>query len=641
MADVTADINQSRAMRIAQRRVEGFAQQFGEAHRNLARHAAFPLVLTPDLLYQIWANFVPQAPWVAVAHVLLSRLCRQVGYEMYEMDISDRNLLLRELKKEFGQERFDELGEFLLDYVAQRLTDDDADTQDLREAQEWTALAYTKPDEVAQELAQAISQRVQQEEIGEVLRLASLVETLAEPLLEAGFEPLLVDVNRIASEARDNFETRPDQLDEVLQQKNLLESASVIFPITEQIETNQFEDILYDLSLESETPDWTLVNSIKTTSMRRVVISTLGTSLLTNQLDRKYDHSYWFDILRRSINYTNIELEEYSPEAKSIIDQLKERAITNLFGGRIRDVRLASIELSVIYALYQGKLEQGKQDYHFLIASDTLISRVTADIIQDFLRGQGLNANIYIPKGFSTANTERFKNGVDELLVWLDDIASNFRNSGYRISFNLVASSRVLQAYMDIIGMLYADELLYVLEGVNPTLINIPRIPIQLDTSIINPVKFALMEAGSINLREAEGIPETFIFTIDNNAILSNWGALIWKKCKNDFLSKDLLVFPRLSYTSSFIRDYQNNRNNRDRVKLQETLAKVSYLLTEADGDTVVLKQNGSLQFAKFANADIYYFRVDSSLRVSCKSSAGILSLETFGSHEHVGNNYL
>ena len=191
--------NKEREIRIAQRRVEGFAQQFGEAHRNLARHAAFPLVLTPDLLYQIWANFVPDAPWTAVAHVLLSRLCRQVGYEMYEMDIADRNLLLRELKEQFGQERFDDLGEFLLDYVAQRLTDDDADTQDLREAQEWTALAYTKPDEAVRELAQALSERVQPEDMGEVLRLTSLFETLAEPLLEAGFKPLLVYSKAIAS----------------------------------------------------------------------------------------------------------------------------------------------------------------------------------------------------------------------------------------------------------------------------------------------------------------------------------------------------------------------------------------------------------------------------------------------------------
>jgi response regulator RpfG family c-di-GMP phosphodiesterase len=206
MAAVTPNINQVRAMRVAVRRIEGFAKQFGEAHQDLARHAAFPLVLSPDLLYQIWANFVPEAPWTAVAHVLLSRLCRQVSYEMYEMEIADRNLLLRELKEQFGQERLDELGEFLLDYVAQQLTDDDPDTQDLREAQEWTALAYTKPDEAARELAEALSSRVKQEDMADVLRLASLVETFAEPLAEAGFEPLLIYSDGIASFVRGEME---------------------------------------------------------------------------------------------------------------------------------------------------------------------------------------------------------------------------------------------------------------------------------------------------------------------------------------------------------------------------------------------------------------------------------------------------
>ena len=206
MAAVTPNINQARAMQVAVIRIEGFAKQFGEAHRNLARHAAFPFVLTPDLLYQIWANFVPEAPWTAVAHVLLSRLCRQVGYEMYEMDITDRNLLLRELKEQFGQKRFDELGEFLLDYVAQRLTEDDADTRDLAEAQEWTVLAYTKPDEAARELAQALSRRVKHKDMGEVLRFTSLIETFAEPLKEAGFEPLLIYNSGMKSFARGDFD---------------------------------------------------------------------------------------------------------------------------------------------------------------------------------------------------------------------------------------------------------------------------------------------------------------------------------------------------------------------------------------------------------------------------------------------------
>lgn len=261
MADVTTDINQTRAMRISQRRVEGFAQQFGEAHRNLARHAAFPLVLTPDLLYQIWANFVPEAPWTAVAHVLLSRLCRQVGYEMYEMDIADRNLLLRELKDEFGQEKFDELGKFLLDYVAQRLTGDDPDTQDLREAQEWTALAYTKPTEVARELAEALFSKVQHQDMAEVVHLASLVKTFAVPLRDAGFEPLLLYADGIKSFAHNDIENATDKLIEILVgEQTKVNNSEVIYRaqlrgqgVASQLSngTGEFRSIIFKATLRS------------------------------------------------------------------------------------------------------------------------------------------------------------------------------------------------------------------------------------------------------------------------------------------------------------------------------------------------------------------------------------------------------
>lgn len=59
---------------VAQRRIEAFRKRFGEAHLYLAYHAAFPLALTPDLLYRMWANFqrdihgeVLNIPWIAVA----------------------------------------------------------------------------------------------------------------------------------------------------------------------------------------------------------------------------------------------------------------------------------------------------------------------------------------------------------------------------------------------------------------------------------------------------------------------------------------------------------------------------------------------------------------------------------------------
>ena len=180
-------------------RISAFAQRFGEAHLALACHAAFPLALTPDLLYYIWASFVPRAPWTAVADVLLSPLCREVGHELYEMDLVVRDLLLEELKADerLGQRCLNDLADSLMNYVAQQIHSNDLYVYNLAQSQRWTALAYTRPDQAARDIAQTLSHWLNQRYKGhepnasaELFRLASLVETLAKPL--SGFEPLLV-----------------------------------------------------------------------------------------------------------------------------------------------------------------------------------------------------------------------------------------------------------------------------------------------------------------------------------------------------------------------------------------------------------------------------------------------------------------
>lgn len=91
---------------IAKQRIESFAK-LGKPHLYLAYHAAFPLALTPDLLYRLWVQFqrdiddqVLGIPWVAVADLLVSSLCNEVGYELYEMDLTVRNLLLSRLQED-------------------------------------------------------------------------------------------------------------------------------------------------------------------------------------------------------------------------------------------------------------------------------------------------------------------------------------------------------------------------------------------------------------------------------------------------------------------------------------------------------------------------------------------------------------
>jgi uncharacterized protein YkwD len=200
---------------VANRRIESFEKRFGKAHLYLAYHAAFPLALTPDLLYRLWANFqrdiygeVLGIPWLAVADLLLSNLCDEVGHELYEMDVVVRNVLLSRLKEDekFGQKRINELSDFLLDYVRQQLWSDDPDIQDFAQAQRWIALAHTRPSEAARELALAFS-NLDDKDTPELMRMASLVETIAQPLSELEqFNSLLIYARGVASFAYGNHE---------------------------------------------------------------------------------------------------------------------------------------------------------------------------------------------------------------------------------------------------------------------------------------------------------------------------------------------------------------------------------------------------------------------------------------------------
>lgn len=205
---------------LAHRRIAAFERRFGEAHLYLACHAAVPLALTPDLLYRLWVNFQRDIqhvnlaiPWVAVADVLLSGLCREVGHELYEMEESIRKALLARLKsnERFGEQRVHDIAEFLLVYVQRQLNSKDPDTRDFANVQRWVALSYIpdKHKEAVNDLTIALSQ-LQQSNRAELIRFTSLVETIGVP--SPDFEPLLVStrnmVNRIRKTPAETYQER-------------------------------------------------------------------------------------------------------------------------------------------------------------------------------------------------------------------------------------------------------------------------------------------------------------------------------------------------------------------------------------------------------------------------------------------------
>lgn len=200
--------------------------------------------------------------------------------------------------------------------------------------------------------------------------------------------------------------------------------------------------------------------------------------------------------------------------------------------------------------------------------------------------------------------------------------------------------------------MFYANEIIYIFEGVGSKLITIPRLPINIDDSRIKPVEFALMSAKvavKMSLSELENVPEALLYSLDEEVTLSNWGKLTWNNCKQKLLTQDLLPFPKLIYEKSFEKDYRrNNVNAQRKLDLHEVLAEISGSMIKFAGDTTKFSEH--LHYTRYEGGqkceggvrknelDHFYIK-NTGWRVSCLAKDGKLYLRHYGEHDYVQDN--
>jgi formylglycine-generating enzyme required for sulfatase activity len=299
---------------VAQRRITSFTKRFGEAHLYLAYHAAFPLALTPDLLYGLWVNFqkdiqeqVLGIPWIAVGDLLLSALCSEVGHELYEMDLAVRNQLLNQLNSDqrFGKQRIKQLSDFLLEYARQQLHSDDPDIQDFAKTQQWIALAYTQPTQAARELALAFSNLNQQDK-AEMVRMASLTETFTEPLSE--FQPLLIYARGMDKFARGDLSAAKAEIKKALKKRNNIQIDDINLPIPEQIKPPLLRGV--GRISRRQFLKWTGFGGVG-----------LVTALVTRELSQTLQlQTFPFETV--TVNAQGVEIQRRDGEAKYFVENL-------------------------------------------------------------------------------------------------------------------------------------------------------------------------------------------------------------------------------------------------------------------------------------------------------------------------------
>lgn len=369
-------------------------------------------------------------------------------------------------------------------------------------------------------------------------------------------------------------------------------------------------------------------------SDRRLIVSTVGISVFLNVLGASEDA--WRSRLNQAAND-----QQLSGELAQKADELAARAAARLEQGDVTDRRRISAEMNGLYGIYEGDLSAGKADMHYLIATDTALGRKAADLICAFLRENGLSVDVYVPDDLSTATPAAFSKGMKQLIHWCENTIPGYRDAGYQVVFNLTAAFKSLQGYLNIMGMFYADEMVYIFET-GSRLLSIPRLPLQVDIGALREhrLELAMMAQGHIFAREQVVSIPAGLLDIDEqgNAWLSDWGLLIWNRVRQELLGDDLLPFPRLQYTEKFRRDFKQASPG-ERAVLQEILAKVSSLLEDSHGDTAPLKRDGGLQYDVYTGKTtengrpIGHFRVSQSRRVSCTVEDGALRLRRYGEH--------
>lgn len=191
----TGDQIQMDTEQVAQLRVQHFVRSFDDSYLALACHAALPLTLTPELVNYLRNRFMPgEVPWVAEADLLLSDLCREVGYETYAMEPSVRTLLINELPKRFGRKRMQEVARLMVNYVRHLARNSPRARQYELQTQQWAALAYLddRRSQAVKEIAESLKACLA--ELGqagnsqaganqaEIIRLSSIVDDLKSQL---------------------------------------------------------------------------------------------------------------------------------------------------------------------------------------------------------------------------------------------------------------------------------------------------------------------------------------------------------------------------------------------------------------------------------------------------------------------------
>ena len=319
--------------------------------------------------------------------------------------------------------------------------------------------------------------------------------------------------------------------------------------------------------------------------MNTTIVVTCGTSLLTNFMRGKKDPEA--DALIRKVTNEK-DLGKHPKEVGEKIHSLLDEAKGALDSVSIEGARAMSAELNGLITYYGGVLPSSSGNKHYLICSDTEIGQSCANIVKKWFDARGLHAEVVKIPDLTTASREYFPHAMGELAKWCIDYLEPIKAAKEKVVFSLVGGFKAFLGFMQTLGMLYADETVYMFEGTEE-LLSLPSLPIDIDAGThevvrknINPLRI-LAVGYPLPEEKCSGIPEIMIIKEDGMCALSSYGEIIFNSFRRNFYGKELLPTPlpdKIIYTDSFMRSLENNTIRAYMSKLNERIDDLArYLL--------------------------------------------------------------
>lgn len=253
----------------------------------------------------------------------------------------------------------------------------------------------------------------------------------------------------------------------------------------------------------------------------RLVISTCGTSPLTANADQA--------LRKLLVEFANAKAAQVPPHVRQSLISAVERCRQFLEKADADGLAQCSAELNSLVKFYNGRL-QGT-DHHILIASDTWLGDETSHLVRGVLERYGHVVEEKTFTGLRTDDLQKFRFAMAELVRWAYTILPEYRKRGYRIVFNLTGGFKAVQGFLQTLGILLADECIYVFERSND-LLRLPRLPVVMSEEPYLRKHMTLFRRMQNDLavtpKEAQGIPELLWENRGGRAALSEWGWMVW-----------------------------------------------------------------------------------------------------------------